>query len=322
MADQGYDIIGDVHGSADKLERLLDAMGYSNDDGTWKHSERQAVFVGDFIDRGPRQLDSIAIPRAMVEAGSALAVIGNHEFNAASLATKDEMGAWNRNHSERNLDQSSAFLDAATFGSDEHTDIISWFMTLPLWLNLDGIRVVHACWYPQSMKVLEPLLSPTGSMTHEFLVEANKSGTAPYDAMEVVQKGPEVELDGYRYTDKDGHERRSGRVTWWDPAATTLDAGIRLGNGWQVYDRDNEPVDSLPDSPLPEWVRSITPTDPDRTPVIFGHYWFRTEEGLAIIDSKAACVDYSAVKGGPLVAYRWSGESELTSDNLVATEEK
>ena len=153
---EGYDIIGDVHGCAGKLEQLLHTMGYAEVDGAWKHPTRQAVFVGDFIDRGPEQLRAVAIPRAMVAAGNALAVIGNHEFNAASLATRDSAGEWNRAHSDRNLSQSAVFLDEAKFGSATHHEIIDWFMTLPLWLDLDAIRVVHACWHPQSMQVLEP----------------------------------------------------------------------------------------------------------------------------------------------------------------------
>ena len=321
MNEPGYDIIGDVHGTAGKLEQLLHTMGYAEVDGAWKHPTRQAVFVGDFIDRGPRQLDSVAIPRAMVTAGSALAVIGNHEFNAAALATKDPAGKWNRAHSERNLDQSSAFLDAAHFGSATHCDLIDWFKTLPLWLDLDGIRIIHACWHPQSMDVLAPLLSPAGSMTDAFLIETNVPGTAPHDAMEIVLKGPEAELDGYSYRDKDGHARTWGRVAWWDPTATTLATSIRLDPSWQVYDLDDMPVDNLPDAPLPESVRNISSADPERPPVCFGHYWFRVEDGLDVIDTKAACVDFSAVKGGPLVAYRWSGETELTSTNLVGAGE-
>ena len=53
----------------------------------------------------------------------------------------------------------------------------------------------------------------------------------------------------------------------------------------------------------------------DDVPVIVGHYW-RTGTPT-VISTKVACVDYSAAKGGPLVAYRWSGETELTSANLV-----
>lgn len=322
MTHEGYDIIGDVHGCADELERLLHNMGYQEVDGAWRHPDRQAVFVGDFIDRGPHQLRAVAIPKAMVEAGNALAVIGNHEFNAASLGSKDHSGKWNRDHTERNLDQSAVFLDAARFGSANHHEILDWFKTLPVWLDLDGIRVVHACWHPSSMKVLQPLLSPAGSLTDELIIKANIRGSAAYNAVEVVLKGPEAELDGYSYKDKDGHSRSSGRVTWWDPEATTLQNGIRLAADWSIFDPEGQQVEHLPNAPLPEWVRGITPTDVDRSPVCFGHYWFTVgaqDESLSVIDAKSACVDFSAVRGGPLVAYQWSGESELTSDNLITS---
>jgi hypothetical protein len=32
---------------------------------------------------------------------------------------------------------------------------------------------------------------------------------------------------------------------------------------------------------------------------------------------KVACLDYSAAKSGPLVAYRWMGEEEIQSENFV-----
>ena len=79
---QGYDVIGDVHGHAAKLENLLRRMEYSDASGVWRHDSRTAIFVGDLIDRGPAQLATVAIARRMIEAGSAQAVMGNHEFNA------------------------------------------------------------------------------------------------------------------------------------------------------------------------------------------------------------------------------------------------
>ena len=48
----GYDVIGDVHGQADKLEGLLRQMGYDECNGKSANRERQAIFVGDLIDRG------------------------------------------------------------------------------------------------------------------------------------------------------------------------------------------------------------------------------------------------------------------------------
>ena len=55
----------------------------------WAHDERQAIFVGDLIDRGPEQIESVRIAQTMVEAGSAQIVLGNHEFNAIAYATPD-----------------------------------------------------------------------------------------------------------------------------------------------------------------------------------------------------------------------------------------
>ena len=71
-----YDIIGDIHGHADKLEALLAKLEYQNTAGAWRHSGRQAIFVGDFIDRGPAQERSVDIVRRMVDCGAAQAVMG------------------------------------------------------------------------------------------------------------------------------------------------------------------------------------------------------------------------------------------------------
>ena len=79
-----FDIIGDVHGCADELETLLGVLGYTV---TWSDKDvlvtapegRRAVFVGDLVDRGPRSPDVLRIARHMVEAGTALAVVGNHD---------------------------------------------------------------------------------------------------------------------------------------------------------------------------------------------------------------------------------------------------
>jgi len=67
-----YDIIGDIHGYADKLEALLSKLGYRGTGGVWRHPDRQAIFVGDFVDLGPAQLRSVDTVRRMVDSGAAL----------------------------------------------------------------------------------------------------------------------------------------------------------------------------------------------------------------------------------------------------------
>ncbi|TQE90229.1 MAG: hypothetical protein FKY71_20485 [Spiribacter salinus] len=82
-----YDIVGDIHGHASRLEQLLERMGYKRDVKSWRHPDRQAIFVGDFIDRGPEQIETYRLVRAMLDRGAALAVMGNHEFNAVAFKT-------------------------------------------------------------------------------------------------------------------------------------------------------------------------------------------------------------------------------------------
>jgi polynucleotide kinase-phosphatase len=81
--DRGpFDIIGDVHGCGDELDALLDQLGYLPDEtGARRHpAGRKAVFVGDLVDRGPRIRDVLHLVMSMVDAGSALAVPGNHDI--------------------------------------------------------------------------------------------------------------------------------------------------------------------------------------------------------------------------------------------------
>ncbi|GAA1937764.1 polynucleotide kinase-phosphatase [Nocardioides hwasunensis] len=80
-----FDIIGDVHGCASELRTLLVELGWTlaYDDGLAvgaSHPEgRQAVFVGDLVDRGPDTPGVLRLVMGMVEAGTALCVSGNHE---------------------------------------------------------------------------------------------------------------------------------------------------------------------------------------------------------------------------------------------------
>ena len=67
MNTGGIDFIGDIHGYADELELLLHKLGYSSRGGAWKHPGRIAFFVGDFIDRGPKNVEAVHLVRSMIE---------------------------------------------------------------------------------------------------------------------------------------------------------------------------------------------------------------------------------------------------------------
>lgn len=85
MTPQAYDLIGDIHGQHEKLVTILRALGYRarGDFAGWSHPEgRKVIFLGDYIDRGPAVRAVLHDVRGMVEAGDALAIMGNHELYA------------------------------------------------------------------------------------------------------------------------------------------------------------------------------------------------------------------------------------------------
>ncbi len=221
----GFDVVGDIHGQADKLEGLLAVLGYREDCG-WAHPHgRQVIFIGDLIDLGPSQRRTVDIARAMVTAGRAQMIMGNHEFNAIAWATPDpdDPGEFLRPHGGKwgpdNRHQHHMFLDQVGEGSATHRDYIAWFKTLPLWLDLGELRIVHACWNNASMSTLSPHLGVDNSVTDELMVQTSREGSELFGALETVLKGPDLELpDGLGYTDSYGIERRRARRRWWHRA--------------------------------------------------------------------------------------------------------
>lgn len=302
-----YDVIGDIHGHAHKLEALLQKLGYRNTQGAWRHPSRTVLFVGDFIDRGPGQFATIDIVRRMVDAGSAQAVMGNHEFNAIAWFFPDpaEEGAHLRPRHAQNRHQHQAFLAEAETEPARHHDVINWFMQLPLWLELPDLRVIHACWHPGHMANLKGCLDERNCLNQQLVEAASRRDSPAFLAVETLLKGIEVSLpEGVSYFDKDGHERHKVRTRWWDAAACTYRKAALMESSLRQ---------ELPELPIPDRAQLQYSND---KPLFIGHYW-RSGQPQPLTPF-IACVDYSAGKGGPLVAYRWDGEPELGKENFIA----
>lgn len=305
-----YDIIGDIHGHGDELVQLLTALGYEHSQGHFQHPERKVIFVGDFVDRGPKIREVLEIVRGMHEHGAALAVMGNHEFNALAYHTVDPRRPDRhlRPHTEKNQHQHAATL--VQLSHDEMQDYLEWFRQLPMWLELPGLRVVHACWDAEQMQVMQTALEQHGGVTSEFLSEATDTSTPLFAAIDDVLKGKEFNLPGdLYYHDKEGNRRRKMRIQWYrSPEDETFASyGFTSGAG-------------LPPEPLPrELAETIRPYSAEDPPVLFGHYWMKAERPVPLAHN-VACVDYSVAKEGLLVAYRWNGETELVEENFIWVE--
>jgi diadenosine tetraphosphatase ApaH/serine/threonine PP2A family protein phosphatase len=322
---QAYDIIGDIHGHSEALTALLSKMDYEQKNGTWSHPERKVIFIGDFVDLGPKQVDTVMIAKGMVEAGSAFAVMGNHELNAVAWYLPDPAnpGEYLRPHcsekwGSKNRLQHAAFLAEVKDKPEMHREIIEWFLSLPLWLELEEVRVVHACWHPALIQCLAPTLDPGQRLSKDLMAavtreqetdeEMASNEPSPFKAVEMLTKGMEIPLPGgLSFKDKFGIERKRVRVRWWDHDATTYRSAAIV---------ENELRDRLPDLPIPPFSRVRFPTD---KPIFIGHYWLTGEQ--APLSENVVCVDYSAGKGGPLCAYRWQGEPMLNAENFCCIQQ-
>lgn len=138
-----FDIIGDVHGCAGELVQLLGVLGYAvRVDGgritTTAPPGRRAVFVGDFVDRGPDSPGVLRIVMAMVEAGQALAVAGNHDDKFLRWLKGQDVKL--ANGLERTAEQYEAVSE------DERERVRAFLDRLPsyLWLDEGRLVVAHA----------------------------------------------------------------------------------------------------------------------------------------------------------------------------------
>jgi len=307
LAALGYDIIGDIHGYSRSLVALLDKLGYQKQAGAYRHRSRKAIFLGDFIDRGKFQREVLAIVKAMVDSDAALAVMGNHEFNAIAFFTPDQdVGGCLRPHSDKNNDQHQAFLDAYSDSPADYEDTINWFKTLPLWLDLGELKIIHACWDQYAIEKILNYQDGDCYLGKDLLRMSCRKGTWQYTAIETILKGKEIVLKGgASFKDKDGNVRHNIRVRWWDKeVATYKDAFMGPESA-----RTHIPDDEIAGDHLVEYSH-------EAPPVFLGHYWM--EGDPTPLAPNIACLDYSVANpGGKLVAYRWDGEQKLESGKYV-----
>lgn len=300
-----FDFIGDVHGHADKLEALLHQLGYSYSNGSYAHPTRKALFAGDYIDRGPLIKETLAIVKDMVDTDSAVALMGNHEYNAICFHMKNKEGGHLRKHSITHVIQHYETLRQFHNKEEEYEDYIEWFKTLPLFYETDDFRAVHACWDNDTINYLRSVLV-NDRLTDELIVRSTNRTEPLYDAIEVTLKGKEMDLpDGQHFFDKEGTRRKEFRIRWWEDPAISTYKNISV-----------HPIDQLPDTAIDVSVlKNPAFYSASEKPVFFGHYWL--DGNPALYNSNVCCLDYSVANRGKLVAYRFNNESTLENGKIV-----
>lgn len=297
---QYYDFLPDIHGDLEKLEGTLEALGYSLDD--YSHPEgHQIILLGDYIDRGDQNLAVLQRVKGILASGRGQAVMGNHELNAILYHTSDGYGDGLRVRDESNTHQHEAFLREARLGSAAADEAISFMKTLPLFLELDGIRAVHACWNDAAVQVMN-FLRPGGRFLESDLrdISMEYEGGAVAGAVTMLAKGPECHLpNGLSFTDKGGVLRKKARLRWWGENRDLHDALASIDD-----------MSVIPHGPAPAEAHDKRYPD-DAPPVIFGHYQLKTGFEMR---HNTLCLDVP----GQYHAYRWRGEAYLEAVNIHA----
>lgn len=304
-----YDIIGDVHGHAQLLKKLLLELGYKKTPAGYSNPGRKAVFVGDFVNRGPNIRKTIRIIRSMVENGNALAILGNHEINTIIAQLKDKKKAPRVKPPLKNFVVTLKTVNDFVNYPDEWTDHLKWLRSLPLFLELEGIRVIHACWSDEAIEYLKNNLPPGRIKKRVFKKMFTSPGSELSRNIWLITKGPQFSMPGnLKIINSQGVSPRSFRMRWWeDPAGKTFE------------ELSFESKFSLPAYTVPPQIIPQTQPYPDDAPIVFfGHYC--RKNGPHIVKPNICCLDTCIAGSKNLLAYRWNGEKKLIPENLMRTQ--
>jgi hypothetical protein len=256
------DIVGDIHGEIDALRDLLKALGYEND--AIHPKGRRLVFIGDLTDRGPGSPAVLDLVSEWVSQGLAQCVLGNHELNLMRKARKEGNGWYfDDNHDHRK----NKFLGSKPVDPDRRPGIEEFLSALPLALEREDLRVVHAAWHPASIDEIRSSalsaielyqhhhnralrLGEDTGLAHWAKLEEESIGDALSDADSVPDLLPGIAALDALYQDANpvrivtsGLERVAKRVFF-------------ASGRWRMVDR------------FPWWNEYR-----EDTPVIIGHYW-------------------------------------------------
>lgn len=355
------DVVGDIHGCFEALRSLVEKLGYSRGPTGWFHPEgRRIIFVGDYIDRGSEPVKSTALVRQLCDDGVAFALLGNHDVNAIQFSLRSDvrgmmdpsrahreacavldksappMTHWLRKHHgsgdvPKNIHQHINTLRNTT--AEQYESIVRWTCRLPAWIELPGLRAVHAAWITPAMqkldkwaaesglpslgiraqsideaiemqkaRLMDARLSPSPELWHDLLnlgdcrAERSRPDCCIAVALERVLKGVEAELPkGVSYRDAEQFERHAVRVRWFEPAIgrTFAEHALVRREARLSIERDTRG-----ERIGPQYAGILPMTideayGPEERPVFFGHFGLSREDSTIGWPPNVACVDTS-----------------------------
>lgn len=255
------DIVGDVHGEHEALQRLLGKLGY---DGAGRHPDgRRLVFVGDLTDRGPDSPAVLEQVAAMVAAGRAQCVAGNHELNLLRDVPKQGNDWWVR-------PQAVGRLPAQPIEPRAKQRLMAFLASLPVALARADLRVVHACWRAAAIAEISRRDDEGADVLGLYRSHANAfnerwRGAEMSAALAAEGAGVDLADDGQAPPFMPLHAQRDTEYQVSNPLSV-LTSGEEAptctpfwaGGRWRMVER------------VKWWERYDDPV-----PVVVGHYWRR-----------------------------------------------
>lgn len=297
-----HDIIPDLHGDYNRLVQIFKGLGYMQGPGyLWIPPRgREAIFLGDFIDGGKENEKVLETVSAMISMGFARGILGNHELNAILFHSEGRLGGPLRKHGPVEIAQHESFIQEFGIGTPKAMRWVKWFMTLPLFLEGDKFRAVHAYWSQDQIDLIRAR-RPDGKLKTADLEEIAVGTGGFANAVLDMVKGPEIALpEGYGFEDGNGHWRDKGRYRWWGGLPDTW------GDALASVDLQKA---KLP-AGSPEGILHANYPH-DAKPLFIGHY---KKRGLAIPEAEnVICLDHP---DRPVV-YRHDGEKLMNPENIL-----
>lgn len=319
LPDVPIDIVGDVHGHLEPLQRLLDRLGYAADG---RHPDgRRLVFIGDLGDRGPDSPGVFELVMQAVAAGRAVCVLGNHEL--PFLDAEDEPRRKPGNAWFFDDDPEAGARDAAIFGPftrampAQRQRIAAFCDTLPVVVRHPRLRLVHACWDEASIGFIRDL----GTASNRVIAAACAARAAALLAASGL-------TERYRAAREALAERRQMR-DWRpdlaiEPGEQQLIADLIAG---EEVEQTGNPLRLLTSgleapAPVPRWLgrkwrflerRPWWEQRPPSHPTVIGHYWRQRrhlpmqpyDEHRALFGASAAHDWLGRERRTMCVDYRW-----------------
>jgi hypothetical protein len=146
----------------------------------------------------------------MNENKHAIALMGNHEYNALAYAYQLPGDSFLRPHNEKNNKQHEATLKEFKGYHNEWASYLNWFYCA-LFVDFAKLRAVHACWDKEHIEWLQQRRYRT--MNRELLVQSHDKNGQAYAVINDILKGKEFTIpEEYAWKDKAAIENRE---PWW-----------------------------------------------------------------------------------------------------------